>query len=691
MLLAASTSISLVDALAVYGKFGCTTIISELEASAGLLLAQLIVLAVVLAMAGLAKVIDRLPAQQKLAKTLLILFAGTILVKLLWLDYITKNLFQFQVANSKSIVVLVAIALITMLVVLARQYLKRVDAKTSQSILTNEHLLLATPIAMALVFVAFSETSDRLAFVQWHQPVFMAIGAALLIIALIPVEKRRYLLGKSAILTVACFGIVFAPLISQRIHISSSLSTKSPAGAPQHVLLLMVDTLRYDALSIYEPSNNLTPTFEELAKKSVVFDNAYSTSCWTLPAMSSILTGVSPMAHQVTLKNSLSDKFTTIGEAFAAHGYRTSAIVNNPILYPDVNIPKKNFQEYQAFPSKQDQRPSFGLSLLWHLFPKQWPAKATTTDLTNLATRWYEQNQEDNTFLWLHYFDPHDPYEPPDIYLNPDDDTLSTELGKPSQKAPLKKKLDPTAMEMKDLYMAEARYVDDEIGRLLDFLKDKDLFDDMLIIFASDHGEAFGEHGNVGHGMSLHEVATRVPFLIKMPGQSHHVKVSENVSIVEIYPTLVELCNLSTNDEHFEGRSLKDFCESADTKPEPIPIISAFTIKAARSRSIVYDGYKLIYYGPILKDRLFSLDSDPQELRDIAQEQPETAARLMAMLIEANKAANTSRELVGLIPLDKLSQSRRPSRLQNTDVKKEELSPDQLEALEAVGYLDALE
>ena len=720
MVLATCTSISLIDALLIYGQYDCHLIISELEASAGLLITQLIVLAIVLAIVGLAKIIGRFPTQQELAKTLLVLFVTIILLRVVWIDSQMDALFNFQKSIPKSYILLITLWLITLHILMARQYLNRGDKTAGHSTLSNEHLVLATPIAMAMVFVALSETSDRLAFTRWHQPVFMAIGAALLVIVLIPVKKRTYLLGKSAILTMACFGIMLAPLLSEKMHVASSARAEMPAGAPQHVLLLTVDTLRYDALSVYDPSNNSTPAFEEFAKKSVVFDNAYSASGWTIPAMSSILTGVSPMAHQTSFTHALDQRFTTIGETFAAHGYRTGALVNNPVLFPGRYISDQGFHEYQAYPNKRYQNPSYGIGLLWRMLPKKWPHFATTTGMTDLATTWYENNQKDQTFLWLHYFDPHDPYKPPTAFMAQEDSLMGTRdsLKRPP---PIKPKKDahkpPPNLTGSDLelrqeglskiseeerqlarkitqtrdYLAEARYVDYEVGRLFDSLKEKGLFDDMLIVFASDHGEEFWEHGNSGHGKTLYNELIHVPFIIKMPGQSGPVKVSENVSTTDIYQTMADVCDLSVDNKQWEGQSLKSIIESTVPKPNATPIISALTMLDTSPQTVIFDGYKLISNMKGEMDELYSIESDPQELNNIVHEQPEIVAQLNAVLDDAFESAKNKRVQFGLEPLTEESIADFSFSSTKSINREEEFSPGQLEALEALGYLDILE
>ena len=692
MLLAASTSISLVDALSIYGKYGCKTNIDEVEASAALLLIQLIALAILLAMSGLSKVMGRFPAQQELAKNMLALFVCAILLKLAWVDSLSGRILEIQEAIPKSAIVLFAIWLITVHVLLARHYLKRGDKTASHSFLSNEHLVLAMPVAMAMVLVAFSETSDRLAFTRWHQPVFLSLGAVLLVVAFIPVKKRRYLLAKSAIFTVACFGIVLAPALSEKMHISSSVRTETPVEAPQHVLLLTVDTLRYDAVSVYEGSKNPTPSLEELAKQSVVFDNAYSTSGWTVPSVSSILSGLNPLTHQVSSSARFDDTYTTISETFAEYGYRTAAIVSNPILFPNMYISDKGFHDYQAFPSKQYKRSSFGLALLWRLFPKHWPPDVSTTDMTDLATRWYDQNQGSQTFLWLHYLDPHDPYTPPEIFMNKEDKERTKGETIPSSNLTFNSRRNTApnvskSLNKKDrlhgLYEAEARYTDHEIGRLLDSLKDKGMFDDMLIVFVSDHGEEFTDHGKSGHGHTLYNELIHVPFLIKMPGQSQPVKVTENVSVVDIYPTIVELCDLSVDDKSWDGQSLKDFFEPTGIEPKVAPMISAFTLKSADSQSIIFNGYKLISNVVAGKDELYWLDEDPKELHDIAQEQPEKVEQLKTMLADAFASANTKRAQLGLSPIGDKSTASKDAN--------DAMTQEQQEALEALGYLEAFE
>jgi arylsulfatase len=679
----------LVDAFIIYGGYGCETNINEAEASAALLLMQLVVLLTTLAMVGLAKVLDRLAGHEVLYKAMFLLSVCAILLMLLGADAYNNKFYDFQTAIPNSIVVLASMWVITLHVILGRQLLKRWSTRASDSILSYEHLALAVPMVTAIVLVSISESSDRLAYTRWFQPVFIAMGFAFLIIAFIPVENLKYLLGKSILLTAACIGIVLAPFASEQMHVSSLVREETPTGAPQHVLLLTVDTLRADALSVHEGSSNHTPALKKLAEQSAVFDNAISPSSWTIPATSSIMTGVYPMTHQVVLSKRFSEKLTTIGETFAAHGYRTGAIVNNPILFPSTFVTDMDFQEFQAFPSKQSPRASFGLRLLWRLFPERWPATATTTDMTDLATQWYDRRQHDQTFLWVHYLDPHTPYAPPSKYLKSVDTgrrilNMSTP---PPNSAPLVLK-----DRAKENYLAETRYVDDEIGRLLDYLKDKDLFDDMLIVFTSDHGEEFWEHGSSGHGATLFNETIHVPFMIKRPEQGHHVNVSESVSTTDIFPTIAQICELSVDDKVWAGRSLEDFIGPTDARPEVIPVFSAETMDRPGARAVLFNGYKLVLNPETEGDELYRLRSDPKEQENIAQEHPEIVEELKVLLVDAESSATGRRMQMGLSPVSERLSDIGIGDMHDTSgasgANSEILSPEQKEAMKGLGYLD---
>jgi arylsulfatase A-like enzyme len=413
----------------------------------------------------------------------------------------------------------------------------------------------------------------------------------------------------------------------------------SQPGAPRQVILVTVDTLRWDAVSAYG-HGTLTPAIDRLAADAVVFDNAWSTAPWTLPALGSMLSGLSPDVHGVTgLTSRLPDRVTTVAETLSGYGYRTAAIVHNPLLEPARNF-AQGFGEYVDL-----HEPSYGGSLGARLLqslgtggvpPPTWP---TTVDLTDVAAEWLAANRNERFFLWLHYFDPHAPYAPPPAYL-PAQPPAGMGMRFDEQTALSRGIVVPppeTRRWIRELYDAEVRDVDANVGRLLDALQQLGLYDDALILLSSDHGEEFWEHGSQGHGQSLHPELLRVPLIVKLPGLAAHRRVSAPVTTMSVAPTILELCRIAVRANDLSAPGLEPL-----TRPEPSavslpPVVSGVVWTegpfVGEQQAVGFDDFRYITAQIAGEEELFDRRIDPGEQRSVAGTAPgpvETARRLLA-------------------------------------------------------------
>jgi arylsulfatase A-like enzyme len=649
--IAGSTSISLADVL-VSRFYGSGRLVDGALATAGLLAIQLGALAVLLSIAGLIRVSfsRRSLENQGFAVFTLLLVVCALLANLAFLDYANSAYFDStNVFAAKSAIALLAISAITLFVAVIHRGWARIHF-----ILKNEHFVLAMPFAIAVTLVVFSRTELAIAEVRWHRPVAIAISAVLVLVAFIPCRRRWPGIGKSVAITAGCFGVVLAPVAGHWSRVHDSWRAQAPAGAPQHVLLVTVDTLRSDALSCLGATDHRTPAIDEFAAQSVVFTRAVSPSSWTTPAVASILTGLSPLTHQVDLHGVLDKRCTTIAEVFASYGYLTGATSNNPLLRSGSHNFEQGFHHYTVFPRREFERPSYGVCLTRRLFPQMWPAQVTTAGLTDQAIRWYRRQNDGRTFLWLHYMDPHMPYAPPATYL--DAETIKTSapvVFDPTIEVRTKIRQgnvpDPERIrQIRNLYLAEVRYVDAEIGRLMEFLNGSGLLDDMMVVFASDHGEELWDHGRFEHGHTMYSEILNVPFMIKLPRQTRQAIVESPVSIVDILPTTADLCSLSVDKGVWDGRSLRSYWESDSVKPTDVPLISAFTMYLGDQRAVIFQDFKLIHNLMYGSNELYALAKDPGERHNISQEEPETVLQLAHILEEAEETAVATRERLGL-------------------------------------------
>ncbi len=263
-----------------------------------------------------------------------------------------------------------------------------------------------------------------------------------------------------------------------------------------NLLIVSIDTLRRDHVTPYGYTRDTTPNLAKLAAEGVVFEDAVSTTNWTLPAHMSLFTGLPPAAHGVEDdRGRLADEIVPLGEVLTDAGYTTAAITSH--VYTDAK---------------------FGFGRGMDHFDTQ-PGRHAE-DTVDRALDWLADNESKLFFLFVHVFDPHWDFAPPDGFADrfgqadPAHGKLRTLFPyfMPSRTMDPKLKHDAIA-----LYDAEIAYTDHQLGRLFDQLRRRDLLDDTVVLVVSDHGEEFGEHGTFGHGTHLHAEVSRIPFIARFP------------------------------------------------------------------------------------------------------------------------------------------------------------------------------
>jgi choline-sulfatase len=295
------------------------------------------------------------------------------------------------------------------------------------------------------------------------------------------------------------------------------------AAAGAHLLLVTLDTTRADRLGCYGAADAATPNLDRLAARGLRFTDAVSPVPMTLPAHASLMTGLDPPAHGVRVNGiePLAPEQFTLAEALSDAGYRTAAFVSSFVLDPRFGL-DQGFESYDA--TLEATRAA--------AFEPQ--TERSATSVTESALSWLAARGEDEApfFLWVHYFDPHDPYQPPEPFAG-------RFRGRP--------------------YDGEIAYVDSELGRLLAAVPPE-----TLVVVAGDHGESLGEHGERYHSRSLYEGAVRVPLIVVLPGSGAGARAGEGgavggfvVTLGDLYPTLLDLLGLDgTGHDGLDGRSL---------------------------------------------------------------------------------------------------------------------------------------
>ena len=416
----------------------------------------------------------------------------------------------------------------------------------------------------------------------------------------------HYLGAACALLLVACGG---------------SGGADRPAAARPNVVLISIDTLRADHLSCYGYARTTSPHIDRLAEQGALFERAWSTTSWTLPAHLSMLTGEHISAHGVC-DDRLWDVVgkpggppqlplcgTFLPELLRAVGYRTAGFYSWKYLEPRFGfgpgfevwerIGHSVYSHPEHAPRFEALRQAGDKAALeaWRarepkLFDDQRPTSGETVDA---ALAWLEKvvdaprsAEREPFFLFLHLFDVHDAYKPP-----PPFDTRFTD---PAYRGPITgdqvsspKSLVVPGMaaadleHLKALYDGEIAWVDTQVQRVLDALAARGMEDDTLVILTSDHGEEFFEHGQKTHRVQLHPESLRVPLVMRWPARiAPKTRVSGNAGLVDLVPTLCELLDLRVPKD-VSGTSLAEALRTGSAPTDRDLLGELFHFEAGRS------------------------------------------------------------------------------------------------------------
>lgn len=281
-----------------------------------------------------------------------------------------------------------------------------------------------------------------------------------------------------------------------------------------NVLIITIDTLRLDRVGIYSDKYVKTPTIDSLATRSFVFRWAFAHNPVTLPSHVNIMTGTTPLFHGISDNPGffLDKKFLTIADYLKAKGYNTGAFI---AAYPL----DSRFGLNQGFEIYDDH---YGTQKVDSIYFVERPAERVIKP----AIEWIK-NREKKWFAWIHLFEPHEPYEPPPPY-----DTQFP----------------------KDPYSGEVACLDAKLKVLFDFLEERNLYKNTIIILTADHGEAFGEKGETSHSYFAYNNTIHIPLILNIPG-THGGWIEENVAHIDIFPTLCILLGYKIPG-HLQGKSL---------------------------------------------------------------------------------------------------------------------------------------
>ena len=398
-------------------------------------------------------------------------------------------------------------------------------------------------------------------------------------------------------------------------------ATDAPAGPP-NVLLVTLDTTRADHVGGYGASAARTPTLDRLAREGVLFERAVAAAPTTLPAHASLMTGRNPMAHGVRNNGvPLPKDVPTLATAFRDAGYRTGAFVSAFVLDQRFGLGRG----FDTYDDRLDQTVSRGNDELERSGDRT--ATAAAKWLASVASGPPSVPSSNSPptppfFMWVHLYDPHDPYEPADS------------CGRGAVSA----------------YDGEIACADAAVGTLLAALDERGLTANTIVAVVGDHGESLGEHGEATHGMFVYDAAMRVPALLKWPaGLSAGTRVSPLVRAIDLAPTLLDLAGVKPL-AGATGLSLAPLAHGTTSAPAPATAYGEtyfpqLFMNWAPLRSIRAGQWKFIE-APTLE--LYDLAADPGETSNVATREPERVGRMRRELHALDQSESAAAARTGL-------------------------------------------
>src|ERR1700689_3178730 len=303
--------------------------------------------------------------------------------------------------------------------------------------------------------------------------------------------------------------------------------TTTPGKSSPDVYLITIDTLRADHVGCYGYKQVETPALDGLAADGVRFTEAFTHSPITNTSHITILPGPLPSVHGVTdFGIPLAPEHVTAAELLKKQGYQTAAFIGAVILDSNTLAPglDRGFDFYDNFPAQTDTKERWGR------------VERRGMEVVEHAETWFDKHRTGPHFVWVHLYDPHDPYEPPP----------------------------PFSEKYKDhLYYGEIAYADSAVAHWIAFLKKAGVYDNAIIVVTGDHGEGLGEHGEETHGLFLYDSTLHLPLILKIPGAPHHgAVIAAQVRNTDIRPTILSAAGVAAPAE-LNGESLVPLFEQS--------------------------------------------------------------------------------------------------------------------------------
>lgn len=370
------------------------------------------------------------------------------------------------------------------------------------------------------------------------------------------------------------------------------------AGENYNVLLITLDTTRADCLGCYGHPVVKTPNIDRLAAEGAMFTQCMATCPLTLPSHASIMTGTYPFVHRARNNGRylVDDGNETLAEILSQAGYTTGAEVSAYVLDAIWGI-GQGFDHYRS----ETEQLAVGDRLQRMETLQSEPSDA----VVSRALNWLDANKPNKFFLWTHFFDPHEPCEPPPAFRR----------------------------MYRDPYFGEISFVDQQIGRLINALERRGILDQTMIVLTADHGEGRGDHQELTHSYFLYDATMRAPLIFWRPGLiTKGRRIDSQVSTVDIAPTILSILGMD-DPAGMQGVSLTPLLEGTARDLRLTSYGETLSPKHAFGyavlRALRADGWKYIH-AP--KPELFDLRNDPNELRNVAGMHPDRVSKMREML-----------------------------------------------------------
>jgi arylsulfatase A-like enzyme/tetratricopeptide (TPR) repeat protein len=367
-----------------------------------------------------------------------------------------------------------------------------------------------------------------------------------------------------------------------------------------NVLLVTLDTTRADRIGAYGYAQAETPRLDRLASEGVLFETAITPTAFTLPSHSSIMTGLYPPYHGMRLNggSALADVQVTLAEQLAASGYRTGAVIAAFVLDQRWGLS----QGFETFDDEIEMEPDQRLDLAG--------VQRRADQVVDLGLEWLETEDERPFFAWLHLYDAHIPYDPPEPY--------GTRFG---------------GRGLSGLYDGEIAYADSQVGRVLDWLEGRGLAENTVVVVLGDHGESLGDHGENEHGYFVYDATVRVPLIVRVPGADlEGIRVPAQVRTIDVLPTILDLVGVE-RPQPVHGESLVPLMLEPDGGGPEFAYSESMSVHLQYGWSALYSlrtTERKFIDAP--RAELYAVNDDPSEMKNLFRDLPDVADELRSAL-----------------------------------------------------------